>query len=107
MKNYNEKTSMEKAAEQFSILTAGLAILGIENEFKIDRFGEENGLHILIDFPDESISIVWNPNSYGYREGLLEAWSFEHGKTFTDEEGNPYGYMTAFEILAKLERKVK
>ncbi len=97
----------KEAAKQFSILQMGLSLLNIEYAFKIDRFGDENGLHILIDFADESISIVWNPMSMGYHSGLLEAWSFENGKTFTDEEGNPYGYMTAFEILAKLERKVK
>lgn len=97
----------KEAAKQFSILQMGLSLLNIEYTFKIDRFGEENGLHILIDFDDELISIVWNPLSMGYRRGLLEAWSFENGKTFKDEEGNPCGYMTAFEILAKLERKIK
>lgn len=97
-----------EARKQFSLLLIGLSILGIDYEFKIDKFfDDKNGLHILIDLPDESISIVWNPMSMGYRNGLLEAWSFENGKTFTDEEGNPYGYMTAFEILAKLERKVR
>ena len=106
MKNKKEAAKKE-AAKQFSILQMGLCILNIEYEFKIDKFGDDEGLHILIDFADESISIIWNPLSMGYRNGLLEAWSFENGKTFTDEEGHPCGYMTAFEILAKLERKVK
>lgn len=97
-----------EAGKQFSLLLMGLSILGIDYEFKIDKFfDDKNGLHILIDLPDESISIIWNPCSMGYESGLLEAWSFENGKTFTDENGDPYGYLTALEILAKLEKKTK
>lgn len=87
------------------ILVSGLVNLGISFKFEMEERCGKDAMHVTFEKDNESFSIVWNFGTYGYDEGLLEAWTFNEGHTFTTEYGDPVGWLTAVDILAKLQNK--
>lgn len=83
---------------EMMMLVVGLVNLEINFTFEIDERLGYDGAHVTFEKDGEHFSVIWNYCSYGYKEGLLEAWT-KGGKTFNE----PVGWLTAVDILKELQ----
>lgn len=87
---------------EMMMLVLGLVNLEINFKFEIDERLGKDGAHVTFEKDGETVSVIWNFGSMGYEMGLLEAWT-RNNDLFQDEDRNPLGYLTAVDILAKLQ----
>ena len=87
---------------EMMMLVVGLVNLEIAFKFEMDERLGKDGAHVTFEKDGETVSIIWNFGSMGYEMGLLEAWT-RNSDLFQDNGGDPLGYLTAVDILAKLQ----